>query len=99
MNIEDWVRVKDGIGYIVNKYDEFKIVGIRFSNGETGIFSLYAVKPMHSKIAIDDIHSLQLLAVELNDRKWFQQLGELKQELSDKQIQVMRELYYTEVVK
>lgn len=81
--VSDWVKVKytNQIGFIIFKHDS---AGYKIDLGENGK-KFFESKHLESynDVIVDEtfIHNLQLLAISVGDKKWFEELSERRNSL------------------
>lgn len=81
MKVGDWVQIMgwpNDSGYVVEITGT--IATIRTSLGGRHMRNINSIKPLDAKLHINNIHQMQLLAVDTNDEEWFDDLARMKDE-------------------
>ncbi|MGG0308391.1 hypothetical protein ABEY43_06745 [Priestia megaterium] len=80
IKIGDWVNVKGSIGYIVYKNYTETSIKLKFSDGQSDVYSKHDISPSPINLTNRDIYDLQHIAVNTGDKKWFMELSNMLRE-------------------
>ncbi|MEK4841523.1 hypothetical protein [Bacillus sp. FSL L8-0152] len=78
MNVGEWVLAENQVGFIVFKNHTETSIKVKFGYRNSKVYSKDDISPVKFQLDNDAIHNLQLLALETNDKIWFEELGRLK---------------------
>ncbi|AKO91948.1 hypothetical protein BEH_07450 [Priestia filamentosa] len=78
MEVGEWVKVNNKMGFIVYKNHLETSIKVKFGLKNSEVFSKDQLSFTDNQLLKEDIHTLQLLALETNDKDWFEELGRLK---------------------